>query len=247
MSCIGGRAFARGALASAALIIVLLLAGDRAHAQPWPADRALCSVTFDSKFALTNVLGQARATFASMTGMSSAGALQACNTAVHQACWDFRHRCYGNYVNVDPVVYGHFHLAFESATLGGSSLCFVDPGDGYGAGFGRMVGSSCVAASWANEPRSLFSHDVSQAIKLWLEDAHTHAPTSFDIDTIFVTGSTAVQVWFMKSDGSWWYWPHLAAGYNWYFPYLRDALEVQISGASGEVGPISIANFAMID
>ena len=196
---------------------------------------------------MTNLVGQARATFASMTGMSSTGALAACDPAIHSACWDYRHRCYGNYVNVEPVVYGHFHLGFESTLLGGSSLCFVDPGDGYGAGFGHMVGSTCVLPVWANEPRTLYSHDSTQPIKFWLEDAHTHAETSFDIDSIYVTGSTAVQVWFRKSDGSWWFWPHLDAGYDWIFPYLRDAREVQIFGAGGAVGPISIHDFVMID
>ena len=109
------RAFARAALVGATLLAGLLLAGRPARAQPYPADRASCTVNFDNHFALSNVVGQARATFSSMTGMSATGALDYCNPAVHSACWDYRHRCYGNYVNVEPVVYSHFHLSFESS------------------------------------------------------------------------------------------------------------------------------------
>ena len=116
----------------------LLLASTPANAHDWLGD---CVVDFDNTFALTYIYGQARGNFGYPTGIDNSGELQTCN-ATHQACWTYRHRCFGNYINVDDMTYGHIHLVFDSPSL--LTPCFVDPGDGPGAGFGRNVGDDCI-------------------------------------------------------------------------------------------------------
>ena len=119
----------------------LLPTSTPAEAHDWLGD---CVVDFDNTFALTYIYGQARGNFGYPTGIDNSGELQPCN-ATHQACWTYRHRCFGNYINVDDMTYGHIHLVFDSPSL--LTPCFVDPGDGPGAGFGRNVGDDCIAAS----------------------------------------------------------------------------------------------------
>ena len=140
-------------LLSATIILGgLLLAATPAKAHDWLGD---CVVDFDNTFALTNIYGQARDNYGHPTGIDNAGELQLCN-ATHQACWTYRHRCFGNYINVDDMTYGHIHLTFDSPSL--LTPCFVDPGDGPGSGFGRNVGDDCIAADWIHEPRTLVTH-----------------------------------------------------------------------------------------
>ncbi|MBP8202059.1 MAG: hypothetical protein KBE28_16000, partial [Nitrospira sp.] len=81
----------------------LLPASTPAEAHDWLGD---CVVDFDNTFALTYIYGQARGNFGYPTGIDNSGELQPCN-ATHQACWTYRHRCFGNYINVDDMTYGH--------------------------------------------------------------------------------------------------------------------------------------------
>jgi hypothetical protein len=69
-----------------------------------------CTVTFDDPAALGQILNFARDSFAWRTGRSASGQLEHCDSSNHSDCWTYRQRCTTHDVNVDPVVWGHFHL-----------------------------------------------------------------------------------------------------------------------------------------
>lgn len=226
-------------------LLSLLLAGaafgsilfgfDSAQAHAWLGE---CTVNFDNKFALTNAYDQAKTTFAVKTAISPSGDLVLCDPAVHSACWDYRHRCFNDYINVWPPTYGHFHLSFEDPTI----TCFAE------GGFGRMVGDDCVAADWEKEPRILQSHDQDEWIQIWLEDRVTHDKTVFDMTRIRVGGDKAIQFWFKKTDGSWWFWEQLDPGYNWKIEdWVYDVKEVWIKGTNSGLGAYTIKSFIVLD
>lgn len=208
-----------------------------------------CTVNFDNPFALEHLASQARSTFAFPTGLSAAGKPEPCDTSAHEACWTYRHRCAQNYVNVDDMSYGHFHLSFEDPTLSDpAALCFADPGDGGGSGFGRKSGSECVPANWGAEPRILQSHVQDHWVKVWLEDRVTHVPKVFDMSEIYVGGDVPIQLWFKRTDGTWHCWKELGPGTRWKLKqWAHDLVEVRIRGASGGAGPYTIRSFKIQD
>ena len=179
------------------------------NAHPWLAE---CDIAFDNEFALRWNYSEARATFAVHTGLSDEGEAEVCDSDEHIACWTYRERCGSRgYVNVQEAPigrYNHFHLMFEDASL----ACFADPGDGLGAGYGRQTGSGCVAADWKKEPRFAAGHEPTHFMRVWVEDRVTHDPRSFDVASIRILGPADGQVWFKKTDNSWWYWPRLTPG-----------------------------------
>ena len=234
-----------GTLATLCLTVAfsgLLLAAPPAEAHNWLGD---CLVDFDNTFALTNIYGQARGNFGVSTGINASGDLEVCDPSTHQACWTYRHRCFSNYINVDDMTYGHIHLTFESPSL--LTPCFVDPGDGPGAGYGRPVGDDCVAADWIHEPRTLGAHGKDHWIKIWMEDRVTHQPRVFDLPIIRVTGTEPIQFWFRKTDGSWWYWSDLAPNPWLVGGWVYDVTEVRIRGAQAAKGPYFVAAFSILD
>jgi hypothetical protein len=226
------------ALIGAVAIGVLTTSGAIAHS--WLAE---CTIRFDNEFALTWVYGQARATFASHTGLSATGKPEVCDPAKHIACWTYRERCGSRgYVNVEEAPigrYGHFHLSFENPALNNNAtLCFVDPGDGFGSGFGSQSGTTCTAVDWKREPRHASGHEESHFIRLWVEDRVTHASINFDVASIRIRGPAAGQVWFRKTDGRWWYWPRLAPG-NWNVSaWTWDITDLYVRAAAGEGAPV---------
>jgi hypothetical protein len=143
------------------------------------------------------------------------------------------------------MTYGHIHLVFDSPSL--LTPCFVDPGDGPGAGFGRNVGDDCVAADWIHEPRTLGTHGKDHWIKIWMEDRVTHQPRVFDMPIIRVTGTEPIQFWFRKSNGSWWYWSNLAPNPWLVGGWVFDVTEVRIRGAQAANGPYFIGAFSILD
>jgi len=229
-------------LAIAAACTILGLAFARlAAAHNWLGK---CDVYFDDEFALEHIDAQARSTFAYATGMSSSGDLEPCDPSVHQVCWLYRHRCFSNYINVDDLSYGHFHLSFEDPNL----TCFVDPGDGKGAGFGRPQGSDCQLVNWGSEPRYLQSHVKDHWISIWLEDRVTHKPKVFDLTQIYVSGDQPIQFWFKRTDGGWWCWKELAPKNRWNLKkWAHDLIEVRVSGAGSAGGPYTIRGFTIQD
>src|SRR4029450_5358856 len=126
-------------LASAAFGLAPLSRNQSAYAHNWLGE---CTVNFDSAFALQNIYAQPRATFATNTAMSSSGELYSClpqivHFGTKPACWFYRHRCWNNYLNVEPLGYSHFHLSFRDPLV--TVECGYDPGDGYGPGFGKLT------------------------------------------------------------------------------------------------------------
>ncbi len=222
--------------------VALLVLGGRAQAHSWLGQ---CTPNFDNVFALTWNYANARNTFAVETGLT-AGAPDVCNRS-HLACWTYRHRCFNNYINVDDDSgYGHFHLMFTGA--GFSPLCgLLDPGDGYGAGYGKAVGGVCTTPDWRREPRVLNTHDSVQWIKIAVETPFTAVPKVFDMPRIRVGGTQPVQLWFRTTSGQWWYWPSLGPN-NWNLSdWVHDVDLVRIRGAAGAVGTIQIDDFDILD
>jgi hypothetical protein len=210
------------------------------HAHPWLAE---CNIAFDNEFALKWNFRQARGTFAQHTGLSASGTPELCDPAVHAACWTYRERCGSRgYVNVEEAPigrYAHFHLMFEDPSL----TCFADPGDGLGAGFGRPgPGGSCVAADWKREPRFAAGHTPDHFMRLWVEDRVTRAPRLFDVVSIVIRGPADAEVWFRKTDGSWWYWPRLGPN-NWNLSaWTWEITDLYVRAAAGAGTSVSFDN-----
>lgn len=229
----------------ASVVLGLALAGI-GSAHSWLGE---CNVYFDNTFALEHVAAQARTTFAFSTGLSGSGDPEPCDTSIHQACWTYRHRCFSNYVNVEDMNYGHFHLSFEDPTLSDpATLCFADPGDGGGAGYGRKSGTNCIPANWGEEPRILQSHVQDHWIKIWMEDRVTHQPRVFDLSRISVGGDKPIRLWFKRTDGSWWCWNQLDPRTRWNLKqWAHDLVEVRIRGTNSGLGAYTIRGFTMQD
>lgn len=195
-----------------------------------------CTVNFDNTFALTNVYANARMTFANKSAINSSGRIDLCqNAATPGVCWYYRHRCATNYVNVEEISgYGHYHLSFTGA--GFDPLCdFGDPGDGYGSGFKKTVGASCVIPNWSSEPRVLDAHDGAQWFSIQMHPSSSMTTKKvFDLARLRIGGTQNVQVWFHSTvDGNWYGWPSMAPN-NWNtLASSHDIDEVQISGSSG--------------
>ena len=209
------------------------------NAHSWLAE---CDIAFDNEFALRWNYVQARGTFAQHTGLSSEGEPEVCDSDEHIACWTYRERCGSRgYVNVQEAPlgrYNHFHLMFEDASL----TCFADSGDGLGAGFGREAGSGCVAADWKEEPRFAAGHEATHFMRVWVEDRVSHEPRSFDIASIRILGPADGQVWFKKTDNSWWYWPRLGPGRWNLSAWTWDITDLYVRAADGEGTSVAFDN-----
>jgi hypothetical protein len=212
---------------------VLSVACPAAHAHDWLAE---CTIAFANEFALTWNYAQARGTFAQHTGLGASGEPEVCDPEKHLACWTYRERCGSRgYVNVEEAPlgrYGHFHLMFEDPAL----ACFAAPvpDDGLGAGFGRGSFASCTAADWKREPRFAAGHTETHFMRLWVEDRVSHAPRVFDVASIRIRGPADGQVWFRKSDGSWWYWPRLGPGQWNLSAWTWEITDLYVRAAEGE-------------
>lgn len=220
----------------AMLVALCALIASTANAHSWLAE---CNIGFDNEFALRTTYAQARATFASHTGLSESGESEVCDPDQHVACWTYRQRCGSRgYVNVQEAPlgkYNHFHLSFEDASL----TCFAEGDDGLGSGFGRESGSNCVAADWKNEPRVAAGHEAKHFMRVWVEDRVTHQPRIFDVASIRILGPADGEVWFRKADGSWWYWPRLGPGRWNLSAWAWEIRDLYVRAADGEGTSVS--------
>jgi len=211
-----------------------------------------CTVNFSNSAALGFVLGQARSTFASITGVNAAGKLVPCAQATgNQAagtCWTYRQTCVSRLGYVDDVTgIGHFHLGFTAP--GFEPICnFFDPGDGYGSGYGKKVGSSCVQPNWAAEPRVFGSHVPNQWIQIQMRQPGSLNNIIFDLKRIRVGNGAKIQFWFLSAaTNSWFAWDHLTANTNWTLAASHDVKQVQISGETGASTSFQLIDFDLTE
>jgi hypothetical protein len=216
------------------------------QARPNGSSPQQCLVNFDDEAALEHTFAQARTTLAFRTGRIGFGPLQMCDPSKHSDCWAYRQRCSKHDVNLDTIGQTHFHLSMEA---GIECYTLPDPGDGLGRGFGKLVEFKCTEVDWAKTPRVLSSHDQNQWIKIWVGNAESHTPTYFDMESITVLPDKAIQLWFKKRDGSWWFWPELAAGSTWIVrEHVRDVSEIRIRGSkAGRASSYLIGSFVLRD
>lgn len=204
------------------------------QARPNGSSPQQCLVNFDDEAALEHIVGQARTTLAFRTSRIGFGPLQMCDPSKHTDCWAYRQRCSRSDVNFDTIGHTHFHLNMES---GIECYTLPDPGDGLGRGFGKLVDFQCTDVDWTKTPRVLSSHDQNQWIRVWVITTDNRTPTYFDMESISVLPDKAIQLWFRKRDGTWWYWPELTAGKTWNLrEHLRDVSEVRIRGSKAGRG-----------
>jgi hypothetical protein len=199
------------------------------QARPNGSNPQQCLINFDDEGALEHIYAQARSTLAYRTSRIGFGPLQMCDPSKHSDCWAYRQRCPRSDVNFDTIGLTHFHLSMEN---GIECYTLPDPGDGLGRGFGKLVDFKCADVDWTKTPRVLSSHDQNQWVKLWVSPIENRAPMYFDMESIQVLSDTAIQLWFRKRDGTWWFWPELKAGNTWTVrEHVRDVSEVRIRGA----------------
>ena len=225
--------------------VALLLSADIASASH------ACTVNFDNSSSLAKIYGSARDTFANSTGTNSAGQPVFCGDPTNASaewCWQYQERCSGYIQSVDDISgYGHYHLGMTNA--GFFTTCsLADPGDGYGYGFLKLVGGSCVFPNWNTEPRNMYSHDATQwiaiTLKLWgLVPGH-----QFNFTRIRVSGAIPIQLWYrVAATQQWFHWASLAANTNWNLPGASAVDQVKISGAAGQIGPYTIEDFDLTE
>jgi hypothetical protein len=200
-----------------------------------------CIINWDNRFALSNILQQARATFVVPTTFDQNGQLTACQTTGNSAqnnlnCWQYQHPCGHGRISVWDQYYRHFHLGFEDESI---SSCFID------GGFGRMIDNRCVAPDWAGEPRIATSHAGDAWWEILLLAPNGDLKT-FDLETIAVGGTTPIQMWFRKVDGSVWGWSELPAGANWDVSGSASGIvAVWVSAVAGNISPFTINDFSI--
>ncbi len=165
-----------------------------------------CTVGFDQNLQI--IFDSAVNTFANRT-TSTGKTLDYCPTPGPRtdtlSCWVYRQSCEpGKYVSVYPQNASHFHISFADPTIN----C-IDDGE-FGRRNGR--GGKCVPAEWASEPRILQTHNGRTWIEIAYKDYATASYNVFDMASINIGGTTPIQLWYEKADGSVWGWDRLTAG-----------------------------------
>jgi hypothetical protein len=185
-----------------------------------------CAVTWDDKAALSNIWEKAISTFAVpttndmsvATGSKDSNGLMQCKSNGNSAqtnpkCWEYRQTCGRGKLSVWSQYAKHFHLMFEGvdALDVHSSTFYCNDSRGK---LGLKKGGQCVVpADWADEKRSAMSMPDDWWEVLLIDDRG--ALMTFDLETISVSGTTPIQLWFRKTDGSVWGWQELGAGVKW--------------------------------
>jgi hypothetical protein len=212
-----------------------------------------CTVDFSNRAALANMFQQASWTFAVASTVVNTQIVQwtkressptSAQTDLNR--WQYRQGCDGGRISVWDQYDGHFHLSFRDPTLS----CLA------ANGFGRMIGRNCVAPTdYTLEPRVAISHDGSAWWEILLLNyqglpnpaGSPGAVRAFDLKTIAVGGTTPIQMWFRKIDGSVWGFSKLGAGTNWDVSGSASGIvAVWISAVSGNDEPFTIDGFTLV-
>ena len=232
-----------GWVAGAAFAMVWLGTPSRAVAMSISCD-------FSSPGVLGNFYAQARDTFGLWTKKDANGRLVACSTAYAPGCWQwtqevwpFRsHNKVG--LHVESMVYNHYHLGFNNPKLDTLNICFVDPGDGYGAGFGWPENGGCHKPDWGSEPRKVYGHDSSEVIDIWVEGAVltvngwiSTGAKQFDLTSLMNASTSAINLWVLWSDGNWYVDGPIPAGTRDESAWAYSITEAQIVSAQPGAPP----------
>jgi hypothetical protein len=247
-------------------VLIGAMPAKKVDAHSWTAE---CTINLDNDFGTTNVYRNARASFTEETKIGTGGVLTRCdaNADDWQNCWSWRERCGSRgYINYWPLgSYSHFHMFFDNPTIDvlandGNPVCFCSNGDGFGAGYGFRVNGTCSNScpNWGVENRNVVTaHDASAWVKIWYEDTSTHQPRVFDVPYIQISDTPGwndatgtwdpavpMELWFQKTDGSWWFWPSLApTGSGWSWDISGDAndmIQMQFKSAAGAGSPTQL-------
>lgn len=225
----------------ATVFILTLAIAEAAHAS--------IDINFEDSTALWWIVNQARGTFAYGSGWNGSS-VTFCSGGTYYGCWqyaqpttDAAQNFYWFYVfDGSPSGAGndHYHLVFQDGTIG---ACFVDPGDGGGVGFGRLVNGSCVAPDWVSEHRMLMPEDRDAWVQMWADYWREFTPQS-----IFNRHTIPIQIWVLATDGYWYYADNIGTGLTNTLSAIangQSAWEVDIAVASsyGGYGPFLIDDF----
>jgi hypothetical protein len=224
------------------ITLALILAVGMASPKTAKAHNALgtCVDTFSSQFALQNIYAQARDSFAYFSGFDAQGRINLCANSVSGVCWDYRHRCVNDYIDVvDESGFGHFHLGLTNISTYPGFACFGafgDPGD-WEHRAGQEVAAfvpwagPCIIPDWTTQARNASGHDGRQWIGIHLDGGNT----VFNMTRISSVGRYPIQLWYHSViTGSWFFWSSIPPG-NYNLP-IQDADLVELSSASGQAG-----------
>jgi hypothetical protein len=196
-----------------------------------------CTVNWDDPSALGYIYDQARLGFVVPTTFDNQLCTPSGNSAqTNLRCWQYRQDCGTSRISVWDQYYDEWHLPFEDPSIG---QCVINNG------FGRMIGGRCVAPDWVHEPRYAVSHEGDAWWEILLLGP-SHDLKTFDLKTISVGGTTPIQMWFRKVDGSVWGWDQLPAGVNWDVSGSASSIvAVWISAVTGNLSPFTINGFSI--
>jgi len=204
-----------------------------------------CAVNFDDPTAISNIFQKASSTFVVPSTRSNGQITQwtvpeANPTSAQRDMnrWEYRQNCGSLGISVwEQTYHNHFHLMFKDPTL----QCVTE------IGFGRMIGGKCVPpADYSREPRVAVSMGADAWWEILLLNPYSGTLRTFDLKTIAVGGTTPIQMWFRKKDGSVWGFSQLSAGVNWDVSGSASGIvAVWVSGGLGARGPFTINGFTI--
>ena len=213
-----------------------------------------CTVNFSNRTALFYLVDNAASTFAVPSTIVNGRIVPWAQTEPLPSSaqtdlnrWEYRENCDLSRISVWDQYHGHFHLVFRDPSV---KLCSV-------AGrttFGRRINGQCVPIDPLTEPRyaaSMFSNSWFEILLLNYAGLPNPAGSpgtlrAFDLKTIEVGGTTPIQMWFRKIDGSVWGFSNLGAGVNWDVSGAASGIvAIWISGAPGAQGSFVINGFSI--
>jgi hypothetical protein len=211
-----------------------------------------CTVNFSNRNALFAIVDQAALTFVVpstlIDGRVAAWAQieprpSSAQTDLNR--WQYRENCDASRISVWDQNDGHFHLMFRDPSL---KLCLAT------GKYGRTINGKCVPVDPLSEPRyasSMFSNSWLEILLLKYIGSPNPAGSPgalrpFDLKSIHVGGTTPIQMWFRKVDGSVWGFSNLPAGVNWDVSgSASNIVAIWVSGAPGSQGAFELNGFSI--
>lgn len=199
-----------------------------------------CRTGFNDLEAIGNIV-EAFPTFAYPAGRDATGAVEPCDERIHTSCWTYRERCEENWIRVDPLTHGHFHLVPDDPDIQGR-IC------GGEVGFFLQGDESCRPVDPATITRSLMTHTQEHWIKIWMEDGATGEARPFDLRAVSVEADKPIQLWVLLEDGTWLCWNPLDHSRSWQLgTWANNIVEARIRGANSGPGQYRIGGFGFAE